>query len=66
MPEGALFLWENAEKRETGEMGWRGGIAGGGQSGNGEMAGRVEMVKGGQSGNGEMAERSFFGKKHSR
>jgi len=63
------------EKRETGEMGWRGGIAGGGQRRNGEMAGRVEMVRwraeekwrdGGQSGNGEMAERSFFGKKHSR
>lgn len=47
-------------------MGWRGGIAGGGQRRNGEMAGRVEMVRGGQSGNGEMAERSFFGKKHSR
>ena len=56
-------------------MGWRGGIAGGGQRRNGEMAGRGEMERwraeekwrdGGQSGNGEMAERSFFGKKHSR
>jgi hypothetical protein len=28
------------EKRETGEMGWRGGIAGGGQRRNGEMAER--------------------------
>lgn len=54
------------EKRETGEMGWRGGIAGGGQRGNGEMAGRVEMVRGGKRGKREMAERSFFGKKHSR
>lgn len=27
-------------------MGWRGGIAGGGQRRNGEMAGRVEMVRG--------------------
>lgn len=75
MPEGALFLWENAgeerngrnglERRNSGrraEWKWRDG----GQRRNGEMAGRVEMVRGGQSGNGEMAERSFFGKKHSR
>lgn len=47
-------------------MGWRGGIAGGGQRRNGEMAGRVEMVRGGKRGKREMAERSFFGKKHSR
>ena len=47
-------------------MGWRGGIAGGGQSGNGERRAEWKWRDGGQSGNGEMAERSFFGKKHSR
>lgn len=40
-----FFYGKMREKRETGEMGWRGGIAGGGQRGNGEMAGRVEMVR---------------------
>jgi len=33
------------EKRGTGEMGWRGGIAGGGPRRNGEMAGRGEMER---------------------
>lgn len=54
MPEGALFLWENAGEERNGRNGlerrnsgrraeekWRDG----GQRGNGEMAGRVEMVR---------------------
>lgn len=54
MPEGALFLWENAEEERNGRNGlerrnsgrraeekWRDG----GQRRNGEMVGRVEMVR---------------------
>ena len=54
MPEGALFLWENAGEERNGRNGverrnsgrraeekWRDG----GQRRNGEMAGRVEMVR---------------------
>lgn len=40
-----FFYGKMREKRETGEMGWRGGIAGGGQRRNGEMAGRGEMER---------------------
>ena len=41
-----FFYGKMREKRGTGEMGWRGGIAGGEKRRNGEMAGRVEMVRG--------------------
>lgn len=58
VPEGALFLWENAGEERNGRNGLE-------RRNSGRRA-EEKWRDGGQRGNGEMAERSFFGKKYSR